>query len=72
MRKLDVISAINRMKLSDSQKDVLYCCFYKEGGLADTPWHSNGVMKAALPEIGLPDISLPEIKMPDIKLPGLK
>lgn len=72
MRKLDVISTINRMKLSDSQKDVLYCCFYKEGGLADTPWHSNGVMKAVLPEIGLPDISLPEIKMPDIKLPGLK
>lgn len=72
MRKLDVISTINRMKLSDSQKDILYCCFYKEGGLADTPWHSNGVMKAVLPEIGLPDVKMPEIKMPDIKLPGLK
>ena len=72
MRKLDVISAINRMKLSDSQKDVLYCCFYKEGGLADTPWHSNGVMKAVLPEIGLPELKMPEIKLPEIKLPGLK
>lgn len=72
MRKLDVISTINRMKLSDSQKDILYCCFYKEGGLADTPWHSNGVMKAVLPEIGLPDVKMPEIKLPEIKMPGLK
>lgn len=71
-RKPDVISAIDGMKLSDSQKDVLYCCFYKEGGLADTPWHSYGVKKAVLPELGLPEITMPEIKMPEIKMPEIK
>lgn len=71
-RKPDVISAIDGMKLSDSQKDVLYCCFYKEGGLPDTPWHSYGVKKAVLPELGLPEITMPEIKMPEIKMPEIK
>lgn len=71
-RKPDVISAIDGMKLSESQKDVLYCCFYKEGGLADTPWHSYGVKKAVLPELGLPEITMPEIKMPEIKMPEIK
>lgn len=72
MRKLEVISSIEGMNLSSEQKDVLYCCFYREGGLADTPWHSNGVKKAVLPELGLPEITMPEIKMPEIKMPGLK
>lgn len=71
-RKPDVISAIDGMKLSNSQKDVLYCCFYKEGGLPDTPWHSYGVKKAVLPELGLPEITMPEIKMPEIKMPEIK
>ena len=72
MRKLEVISSIDGMNLSSEQKDVLYCCFYREGGLEDTPWHSNGVKKAVLPELGLPELTMPEIKMPEIKMPEIK
>lgn len=71
-RKLNVISDIDGMNLSSEQKDVLYCCFYREGGLADTPWHSNGVKKAVLPELGLPELTMPELKLPEISLPKLK
>jgi len=71
-RKVGVVNAIQGLKLSNSQKDVLYCCFYREGGLPDTPWHNLGVRKIMADEGGLAEFDLPEVKLPEISLPEVR
>lgn len=71
-RKVSVVNAIQSLKLSNSQKDVLYCCFYREGGLPDTPWHNLGVRKIMADEGGLAEFDLPEVKLPEISLPEIR
>ncbi len=66
------MNAIQNLKLSNSQKDVLYCCFYREGGLPDTPWHNLGVRKIMADEGGLAEFDLPEVKLPEISLPEIR
>lgn len=79
-KKVSLVNKIQSSGLTSEQKDVLYCCFYREKGLPDTPWHNGGVRKvmaneggiADLPEIKMPEINMPEIKMPEINMPTLK
>ena len=74
-RKVDTVNAIQSSGLSSDQKDVLYCCFYREKGLPDTPWHNLGGRKIMANENGLaelPKVSMPTISMPTINMPKLK
>lgn len=74
-RKVDTVNAIQSSGLSSEQKDVLYCCFYREKGLPDTPWHNLGGRKIMANENGLaelPKVSMPTINMPTINMPKLK
>lgn len=79
-KKVNLVNKIQASGLTSDQKDVLYCCFYREKGLPDTPWHNGGVKKvmanedgiADLPKITMPEISMPEIRMPEINMPKLK
>ena len=74
-RKVDTVNAIQSSGLSSDQKDVLYCCFYREKGLPDTPWHNLGGRKIMANENGLaelPKVSMPTINMPTINMPKLK
>ena len=74
-RKVDTVNAIQNSGLSSDQKDVLYCCFYREKGLPDTPWHNPGGRKIMANENGLaelPKVSMPTINMPTINMPKLK
>lgn len=79
-RKVDTVNAIQSSGLSSDQKDVLYCCFYREKGLPDTPWHNLGGRKimanenglAELPKVSMPTINMPTINMPTINMPKLK
>ncbi len=38
-KKAEVIEYIDKLKLTDAQKDALYLCEYAESGLKKTPWH---------------------------------
>ena len=38
-KKDKVVDYINRMNISDEQKDALYLTMYAESGLKKTPWH---------------------------------
>lgn len=74
-KKVATVNAIQSSGLSSDQKDVLYCCFYREKGLPDTPWHNLGGRKIMANENGLaelPKVSMPTINMPTINMPKLK
>lgn len=67
-KKKTVVEDIQKMKLTNEQKDTLFLCFYKEATLKDTPWHNvGGMTMPMLPEFELPE--LPDVQIPEIKMP---